>query len=370
MLKILNYISYDNSELYERALNIRKSEWGNIVTYSRKVFVPLTNMCRDTCSYCTFVKDPNSRLAKILNPDEVMNIVDLGEKSGCKEVLLSLGEKPELKYTKAKNELNKLGFSTMTDYLKFVCELILKKSSLLPHVNAGTLTKEEINKLKPFTASMGMMLENTSRRLTKKGMPHYACPDKMPIQRIRTMENMGELKVPFTTGILIGIGETWEERIETLQEIQNSHLKYGHIQEVIIQNFVPKPNIKMKYHPKPKHDEILKTIALARIILSPEISIQAPPNLSLEHSEYLNVGLNDWGGISPITKDFINPEKKWPLIKDLNNASKLMGYFLKERLTVYPRFQNKKDGFLHKNILKKMNSLICDKGLAKEQYIQ
>ena len=194
--------------------------------------------------------------------------------------------------------------------------------------------KEEINKLKPFTASMGMMLENTSRRLTKKGMPHYACPDKIPIQRIRTMENMGELKVPFTTGILIGIGENWEERIETLQEIQNSHLKYGHIQEVIIQNFVPKPNIKMKYHPKPKHDEILKTIALARIILSPEISIQAPPNLSLEHPEYLNVGLNDWGGISPITKDFINPEKKWPLIKDLNNASKLMGYFLNERLTV------------------------------------
>ncbi len=164
MLKILNSISHDNKELFERALNIRNSEWGNTVTYSRKVFVPLTNMCRDTCSYCTFVKHPNSKLAKILNPDEVLNIVDLGEKSGCKEVLLSLGEKPELRYSKAKNELYKLGFSSMTDYLVFICKLILKNSSLLPHVNAGTLTIEEINKLKPVTASMGMMLENTSRR--------------------------------------------------------------------------------------------------------------------------------------------------------------------------------------------------------------
>ena len=370
MLKILNYISNDRKELFEHARIIRNSAWGNTVTYSRKVFVPLTNMCRDTCSYCTFVKDPNSHLAKILNPDEVLKIVDLGEKSGCKEVLLSLGEKPELKYLKAKNELNKLGFSSMVDYLTYICELILKKSSLLPHVNAGTLTKDEISKLKPVTASMGMMLENTSRRLTKKGMPHYACPDKMPIQRIRTMENMGVLKVPFTTGILIGIGETWQERIETLQVIQDSHLKFGHIQEVIIQNFVPKPDIKMKLHPKPEHEDILKTIALARLILSPDISIQSPPNLSLEHPEYLNVGLNDWGGISPVTKDFINPENKWPIIKDLNNASKFMGYSLKERLTVYPRFQKENDGFLHKNIFKKMEHLCCVNGLAKEQYIQ
>ena len=370
MLKILNSISNDNKELFERALDIRKSEWGNTVTYSRKVFVPLTNMCRDTCSYCTFVKHPNSKLAKILNPDEVMKIVDLGEKSGCKEVLLSLGEKPELRYLKAKNELNKLGFSSMTDYLVFICKMILKNSSLLPHVNAGTLTKEEINKLKPVTASMGMMLENTSRRLTKKGMPHYACPDKVPIQRIRTMDNMGILKIPFTTGILVGIGETWQERIETLQAIQNSHLKFGHIQEVIVQNFVPKQDIKMKFYPKPKHNDFLKTIALARLILSPDISIQAPPNLSLEHPEYLKVGLNDWGGISPITKDFINPENKWPIIKDLNNASKLMGYSLKERLTVYPKFQNEKDGFLHQHIRTKMELLSCDNGLAKEQYIQ
>ncbi|PQM54896.1 MAG: 7,8-didemethyl-8-hydroxy-5-deazariboflavin synthase subunit CofG [Rhodobacteraceae bacterium] len=367
MLKVLNHKSFDKSELLIRASERRHAAWGKIVTYSRKVFVPLTNMCRDTCSYCTFVKHPNSKSAQILNPESVLEIVRLGERSGCKEVLLSLGEKPELRYEKAREELKKLGFSTMVGYLKFVCQMILRESTLLPHVNAGTLSEDEISSLKPVAASMGMMLESVSRRLTKRGMPHFACPDKIPVQRIRTMNNMGMLKVPFTTGVLIGIGESWDERIETLKAIEDSHRKYNHIQEVIVQNFVPKPDIKMRNFPGPDQEEMLITIALARLILSPEISIQSPPNLSAYHVNYLDAGLNDWGGISPVTDDYINPEKTWPRIEELRASTKSKGFELQERLTVYPRFQNKKDGFLSPNMFRRVTGLRRKDGLARKQ---
>jgi len=291
----------------------------------------------------------------------------LGERSGCKEVLLSLGEKPELRYEKAREELKKLGFSTMVGYLKFVCQMILRESTLLPHVNAGTLSEDEISSLKPVAASMGMMLESVSRRLTKRGMPHFACPDKVPVQRIRTMNNMGMLKVPFTTGVLIGIGESWDERIETLKAIEGSHRKYNHIQEVIVQNFVPKPDIKMRNFPEPDQEEMLITIALARLILSPEISIQSPPNLSAYHVNYLDAGLNDWGGISPVTDDYINPEKTWPRIEELRASTKSKGFELQERLTVYPRFQIKKDGFLSPNMFRLVTGLRRKDGLARKQ---
>ncbi len=367
MLKVLNHKSFDKSELLIRASERRHAAWGKIVTYSRKVFVPLTNMCRDTCSYCTFVKHPNSKSAQILNPESVLEIVRLGERSGCKEVLLSLGEKPELRYEKAREELKKLGFSTMVGYLKFVCQMILRESTLLPHVNAGTLSEDEISSLKPVAASMGMMLESVSRRLTKRGMPHFACPDKVPVQRIRTMNSMGMLKVPFTTGVLIGIGESWDERIETLKAIEDSHRKYNHIQEVIVQNFVPKPDIKMRNFPEPDQEEMLITIALARLILSPEISIQSPPNLSAYHVNYLDAGLNDWGGISPVTDDYINPEKTWPRIEELRASTKSKGFELQERLTVYPRFQNKKDGFLSPNMFRRVTGLRRKDGLARKQ---
>ena len=368
MLKVLNHKSFEKDHLLLRALERRHDTWGDIVTYSRKVFVPLTNMCRDTCSYCTFVKDPSSKSARILDPESVMETVLLGERSGCKEVLLSLGEKPELRHEKAREELGKLGFSTMIEYLKFICKMILKESSLLPHINAGTLSKDEISALKPVSASMGMMLENVSRRLTKRGMPHFACPDKVPVQRIRTMNNMGVLKVPFTTGILVGIGENWDERIDTLKTIEVSHRRYSHIQEVIIQNFVPKPDIKMWNFPEPNQEEILITIALARLILSPEISIQSPPNLSKTHVNYLDAGLNDWGGISPVTDDYINPEKPWPKIEELRASSKSKGFRLQERLTVYPRFQNNEDGFLPPKMVKKVMNLKREDGLAKKQF--
>ncbi|MDC3081192.1 7,8-didemethyl-8-hydroxy-5-deazariboflavin synthase CofG [Paracoccaceae bacterium] len=335
-------------KLIDAASNKRDENWGNVITYSRKTFVPLTNMCRDTCRYCTFVKHPDDPDAKIMSPQEVLLSAREGQKSGCKELLFSLGEKPENRYAKPKRALKALGYETMTDYLIDMCKLVIEKTSLLPHVNAGTLNEYEIIKLKNVCASMGMMLETTSKRLTKKGGPHYACPDKVPIQRIRTLISAGYCKVPFTTGILIGIGETLEERIEALLLIEKINNRYGHIQEVIIQNFQTKPNILMSQHPEPKLKEMLQTIALARIILNPTISIQAPPNLEKKHLEYVYAGINDWGGISPVTKDFINPQHPWPNINVLESMMSEIGFRLMERLTVYPKFDTQ--DFLSKTI--------------------
>ena len=325
----------------ERASKKRDAYWGKMITYSKKVFVPLTNMCRDTCSYCTFVKHPDDPEAKIMSPDEVLRSARKGENSGCKELLFSLGEKPEKRYVKPKKALAALGYESMTDYLYDMCKLVIEKTSLLPHVNAGTLSEYELKKLKNVSASMGMMLETTSKRLNKKGEAHYACPDKVPIQRIRTLVAAGSSKVPFTTGILIGIGETFDERIEALLLLEKIHNRYGHIQEVIIQNFQRKPNIAMAEHPEPSLNDMLQTIALARIILSPSISIQAPPNLEQEHIEYIDAGINDWGGISPVTKDFINPQHPWPNIDALATMVRNAGFELGERLTVYPKFNTR-----------------------------
>ena len=329
------------SELMERASKKRDAYWGKMITYSKKVFVPLTNMCRDTCSYCTFVKHPDDPEAKIMSPDEVLRSARKGENSGCKELLFSLGEKPEKRYVKPKKALAALGYESMTDYLYDMCKLVIEKTSLLPHVNAGTLSEYELKKLKNVSASMGMMLETTSKRLNKKGEAHYACPDKVPIQRIRTLVAAGSLEVPFTTGILIGIGETFDERIEALLLLEKINNRYGHIQEVIIQNFQRKPNIAMAEHPEPSLNDMLQTIALARIILSPSISIQAPPNLEQEHIEYIDAGINDWGGISPVTKDFINPQHPWPNIDALTTMVRNAGFELGERLTVYPKFNTR-----------------------------
>ena len=350
------------NSLMNQAKEIRDTHWGQEITYSRKVFIPLTNMCRDTCGYCTFVKDPNSPEANILNPEQVMKIVKSGERKGCKEALLSLGEKPELKYSQAKEKLKSLGFQSMIDYLAEICEMILSESSLLPHVNPGTMSETDILLLKPFSASMGMMLETISKRLNQKDEPHYACPDKVPLQRIRTLERAGKNKVPFTTGLLIGIGETWNERLEALHLINDIHSEYGNIQEVIIQNFQPKPDIKMSNHPTLDIEEILKTISVARIILSPDISLQAPPNLHPDHLSYLEAGINDWGGISPLTIDFINPEMEWPEINDLSKRMSFKGYKLRERLTVYPKYIDGKKNFLSSEIraqISKMDNKIA-----------
>ena len=360
----------DTAELLSAAAAIRDRFWGDNVTYSRKVFVPLTNMCRDTCGYCTFVKHPSNPQAQIMTPDEVLQVAKKGIQNGCKELLFSLGEKPELRYEAAKVGLAKLGYESMTRYLADMCALVLRETNLLPHVNAGTLSDDEIDMLKPVSASMGMMLETVSRRLTRKGMPHHSCPDKTPVQRLRTLERAGSKNVPFTTGLLIGIGETWEERIDALKAINASHLRYRHIQEVIIQNFQRKPDIAMAHHPEPYLEDMLRTIAVARIILDPEISLQAPPNLHQRHISYLKAGINDWGGISPVTIDFINPQHEWPEILKLYESCASVGFKLLERLTVYPRFISKRSEYLDPGLRKRILSMAGDDGFASEQILE
>ena len=362
-----SFASEELADLMNKASEKRDARWGSIVTYSRKVFVPLTNMCRDTCGYCTFVKHPDSPEANIMTPDEVLRVAKKGEVNGCKELLFSLGERPELRYEKSKEMLCALGYAKMTDYLRDMCEMVLQETSLLPHVNSGTLTNDEIDILRPVTGSMGMMLETLSRRLNRKGGAHYACPDKVPLQRLRTLKRTGKKNVPFTTGILIGIGETREERLEALREINLIHQEYGHIQEVIIQNFQSKPDIEMALHPEPSLTEMLWTIANARLILDSDISIQAPPNLSERHMDYLKAGINDWGGISPVTIDFINPQHDWPEIRELMEATSKAGHILKERLTVYPSFFKNTSKFLHPGIFDRVSKMAGHDGLSKDQ---
>ncbi|KIC15798.1 FO synthase [Leisingera sp. ANG-DT] len=302
-----------------------------------------------------------------MTPEQVLATARRGEREGCKELLFSLGEKPELRYEKARKALERLGYSSLTAYLAEMCALVLRETALLPHVNAGTLTSEEIDLLRPVSASMGMMLETVSRRLTRKGQPHYACPDKVPVQRLRTLERAGEKKVPFTTGLLIGIGETFEERIEALHAINGAHARHGHIQEVIIQNFQRKPDIAMANHPEPPLEDMLRTIAAARIILSPDISLQAPPNLSARHLAYLDAGINDWGGISPVTIDFINPQHEWPEIRQLAASCTQAGFQLRERLTVYPSYLAAGSGFIDPEILARASGMAQANGLARDQ---
>lgn len=366
-LALENIEGKDLEQLCVKARIVRNSFWGDRVTYSRKVFVPLTNMCRDTCTYCTFVKHPDSPEANIMTPEQVMEVVLAGQRMGCKEVLFSFGEKPEQRYQKARDDLAALGYESLTDYLFDVCKRVIAETDMLPHINAGTLTEEELIKLKPVSASMGMMLETVSRRLLQKGQVHYACPDKVPVQRLRTLERAGHQNVPFTTGILIGIGETWEERIDSLIAINDIHLKYGHIQEVIVQNFCAKPGTGMADAQEPGLVDMLKTLAIARLILDPSISLQAPPNLQQRYGDYLNSGINDWGGISPLTIDHINPERAWPQIDELAQASLDAGHRLHERLTVYPHFQKRPDLFFDPEIAKRVSDMASSDGFAKIQ---
>ncbi|MBR9866062.1 MAG: 7,8-didemethyl-8-hydroxy-5-deazariboflavin synthase CofG [Oceanospirillales bacterium] len=352
-----NADSHQILQLRNQASALRDLHWGDVVTYSRKVFVPLTNMCRDTCGYCTFVKPPGSPDANIMTPEEVMAVVYQGEKQGCKEVLFSLGEKPEKTYPEARKFLAERGYNTIIDYLYDMCLMVIENTSMLPHVNAGTLAEQDIIKLRPVSASMGMMLENVSRRLMAKGQAHYACPDKVPLQRLRTLELTGKHNVPFTTGILIGIGETWQERIDSLVAINEIHKKYGHIQEVIIQNFKAKPGTAMADVPEPSYEDMLKTLAVARLILDHTISIQAPPNLQEHYRDYLHSGINDWGGVSPVTIDHINPERAWPNIKSLEFKSSECGFRLKERLAIYPQYKNLPEKYLSHAISSRVDDI-------------
>jgi 7,8-didemethyl-8-hydroxy-5-deazariboflavin synthase CofG subunit len=309
-----------------------------VITYSRKVFLPLTNLCRDYCGYCTYRRDPGQPGAHTMSPDEVIEVARQGEKLGCTEALFSLGDKPEAEFSEMRDLLRKRGYRSTLHYLEAMCDLVLRETTLLPHSNPGLMTASWIERLRNTNPSLGLMLETTSERLTQVGGPHDNAPDKIPSRRLKTIEDAGKLGVPFTTGILIGIGETHEERIDALLAIQRLHQQYGHIQEVIIQNFRAKPEIPMANMPEPDTDDLLRTIAVARLLLR-DMNIQAPPNLTEKHYErLLDGGIDDWGGVSPLTPDYINPEAPWPHLADLKRRTEAAGQQLRQRLPVYPEF--------------------------------
>jgi len=343
---------------------IRDNCKGKRVTYSRKTFIPLTNICRNRCGYCGFRKEPDDNDAEIMKPSKVLSFAKTGSKVHCTEALFTLGEKPEQRYPEVNEDLKRLGYNSTLEYLRDICEMVIKKTGLLPHSNPGVMTKSELADLKEVNASMGLMLENVSDRLCDKGGPHEFSPGKRPELRLATIENAGQLKIPFTTGLLIGIGESPDEIIDSLYAIKEINEKYGHIQEIIIQNFRAKPKTPMESHPEPDVKDIAKTIALARLIFL-GMNIQAPPNLSCEYSAYLSAGINDWGGISPVTKDFINPEAPWPEIETLRRVTEQKGFELKARLPVYPEFILNKDYLLPKSLKGYIISLVNDEGFVK-----
>jgi len=309
-----------------------------VVTYSRKVFLPLTNLCRDYCGYCTFRRDPGDPGAHTMTPDEVMEVVRAGERMRCTEALFSLGDKPELLFPQMRDTLRRFGYKSTLHYLEAMCEKVLRESSLLPHPNPGLMSAEWLERLSRVAPSIGLMLETASTRLLAKDAAHDNAPDKDPAKRLRVIEDAGRRKIPFTTGILIGIGETLEERVDALIAIRDLHERYGHIQEVIVQNFCAKSGTPMAHWPEPDRGEMLRTLAVARLLM-PKMNIQAPPNLSDPHyADLLDGGLNDWGGVSPLTPDFINPEKPWPHLEDLRQRTEAKGFELRQRLPVYPDF--------------------------------
>jgi FO synthase len=309
-----------------------------IITYSRKVFLPLTNLCRDYCGYCIFRRDPGEPGAHTMTPDEVLEVARAGEKMGCTEALFSLGDKPELLFPEMRETLRHLGYKSTLHYLEAMCELVLRETSLLPHPNPGLLSAEWISRLAAVSPSMGLMLETTNTALLGPGAAHDNAPDKFPAKRLRTIEDAGKQNVPFTTGLLIGIGESPEDRVETLLAIRDLHQRYGHIQEVIVQNFRVKPTIPMANSPEPSQGEMLRAVAVARLLM-PDVNIQAPPNLSAPYyEELLDAGISDWGGISPLTPDYINPEKPWPHLDQLRLRTEAKGFELRQRLPVYPEF--------------------------------
>ncbi len=312
-----------------------------VVTYSRKVFLPLTNLCRDYCGYCTFRRDPGDPGAHTMTPEEVLKVAREGEKLACTEALFSLGDKPELIFPEMRETLRHLGYHSTLQYLEAMCELILRETTLLPHPNPGLLSAEWIARLAAVSPSMGLMLETTNASLLGPGLAHDNAPDKLPAKRLRTIEDAGKQGVPFTTGLLIGIGETLEDRVDTLLAIRDLHERYGHIQEVIVQNFRIKPTIPMRNWPEPTSREMMRTVAVARLLM-PNVNIQAPPNLSAPYyDDLLDAGINDWGGVSPLTPDFINPEKPWPHLEQLEQRTRAKGQMLRQRLPVYPEFLSK-----------------------------
>ncbi len=351
----------------EVAARMRDLGKGKTVSFSPKVFIPLTHMCRDFCGYCIFRKTPEQAGDTLyMTPEQVLDVARAGQRLGCTEALFTLGERPEQRYPEAKEWLAQRGFRTTLEYLTYVNRLVLEETALLPHANPGTMSRREIAALQPYNPSVGLMLESTSPALHGPGGPHEFAPSKRPRVRLRTIELAGELRLPFTTGILIGIGESREDRIESLLAIRELHRRFGHIQEVIVQNFRAKPNTAMQDKLDADTIEFLWSVAAARLILGQDANVQVPPNLSADnYGIYLDAGINDWGGVSPLTIDFVNPEAPWPALTQLKEQTEAAGFRLKPRLPVYPEYFLSTGDYLSEGLRAKTRALADDDGYVR-----
>jgi FO synthase len=352
--------------LLEAAQELGIRGHGRQITVSRNVFIPLTNLCRNRCGYCTFAVQPDSPQAKTYRLEEVRATARAARRAGCLEALFCLGDKPEIAYRGYRGWLDAQGYARTSEYLVDACRIAFDEGTF-PHSNAGILGADELAALRPWNASMGLMLESTSPRLRQRGGAHYYAPDKEPALRVRMTREAGRLRIPFTSGILIGIGETPEERVDTLWAIRELHAQFGHIQEVIVQNFHPKPDTAMAHVPMPSDALMAGTVALARLILGPAMNIQAPPNLSPTSLEILaRSGLNDWGGVSPLTIDFINPEAPWPELDLLRRRTEAAGYALRERLCVYPEYIRGRPEFFEPAMLERLRAATDPEGYVAD----
>ena len=358
-LFLVNLEPNDIPYLLHAASSIRDRGKGRTITYSKNVFVPLTRLCRDHCGYCTFKIEPGEG-ELFLPPGEVLDMARKGAALGCTELLFVTGDKPELSYPTYVEALGEIGYKTTSEYLIDMCEAVMSED-IFPHSNLGLANMQELSALRRTNPSMGLMLENISPRLLKKGEAHHRCADKVPTLRMKTMELAGELRIAWTSGILVGIGETWEERIDSLLALKSLSDKYGHIQEIIVQNFIPKHGIPMEKYPQASFIDMLKTVAISRLVFGEGMNIQIPPNLNPEtYSLFVFAGINDLGGVSPITIDYVNPECPWPQIGIMRELSSDLGFSLKERLPVYPEFIS--DEFIDKNLLDRLNKFIDNRG--------
>ena len=359
-------IEHPLDDLLVRAAALRDSAHADTVSYSRKVFIPLTHLCRDVCHYCTFAQTPKRIAQAYLDPDQVLEIAERGKALGCKEALFTLGDQPELRYRAAREALDNLGHETTLSYLRAMAEKVLQETGLLPHLNPGVMSARDFEWLRPVAPSMGIMLESSSARLCERGGPHFGSPDKVPAVRLVSIEDAGKARVPLTSGILIGIGETRRERLESLFALRERHARHGHLQEIIIQNFVPKPGTKMHDANEPGFDEVRWTIACARLIFGAQMSIQTPPNLNAGRlGQLIESGINDWGGVSPVTPDYVNPESPWPGLTQLAAQTAAAGKQLVERLTIYPRYIEERQVWLDEGLTKAVLTHADSDGLAR-----
>ena len=352
----------DPSPLFEIAGRLRDEGRGRTITFSPKVFVPVTTLCRDVCGYCTFAKPPGAG-GEYLTPEDVLAIAEAGDAAGCSEALLTLGDRPEDRWTQAREFLASRGHRTTIDYVKAMSELIVAMTGLFPHANPGIMSLADMEGLRPTNVSMGMMLENISPRLMEPGMPHHNCPDKDPVLRMETIENAGTARVPFTTGILVGIGETTREIVDSLFAIREANARRGHIQEAIIQNFRAKADTRMRRSAEPIPARFARVVAVARWILGPEMNLQVPPNLTERYEIYLEAGINDWGGVSPLTIDWVNPEAPWPHLDELRARTEARGFELMPRLPVYPEFIS--ETWIDPGLIGQVREATDDRGYAR-----